>query len=68
MIIAITWPDLQKLAANGTVEIDGVTLTVKAPVRPFINCGSEHKADEFVTFALDGTDPRAEPLKFKPLA
>jgi hypothetical protein len=66
MNIEITWPDLLKLAANATVEIGGVTLSVKRPVRPFINRGSEDSKDEFVTFALDGADPKAEPLKFKP--
>jgi hypothetical protein len=69
MKIDITWPDLVKLGMHGTVEIDGVTLTVNRPVRPFLNRGSEDSKDEFVTFALDSGDARAEPVKlFKPQA
>jgi hypothetical protein len=66
MTIEITWPHLQQLAVNGAVKIGEITLTVQRPVRSHLNCGSENQGDEFVTFSLDASDPRFEPLKFTP--
>ena len=48
--------DLQRLAVNGKVEKDGVTVVVDRPVLATLK-------DRAVHFMLDESDPRAEGFK-----
>jgi hypothetical protein len=62
MDISLTWNDLVKLAANGTVEKDGNTLSVTRPILPDLNISSDGLRG-FVRFTVDESDPLSRPSK-----
>jgi hypothetical protein len=58
MNISLEWKDLIKLAANGTVEKEGVTVTVKRPLLPELQISPDGQKG-FVKFTVDESDPRS---------
>jgi hypothetical protein len=58
MDISLTWQDLTKLAANGKVDKDGITITVGRPVLPDLQV-SPDGLKGFVRFTVDESDPRS---------
>lgn len=59
MKITLDWNDLLKLAVNGNVEKDGVTVTVERPMLPDVSVSADGKRG-FVRFTVDEHDPRAK--------
>jgi hypothetical protein len=57
MEISLNWQDLVKLALNGRVEKDKVTVAVEQPVLANIVIARRGLAPVFVQFSLDDTDP-----------
>ena len=60
MDISLNWQDLVKLALNGRVEKDKVTVTVERPVLSNIVIVRRGLAGVFVQFSLDETDLRSQ--------
>jgi hypothetical protein len=56
MRIPLTFSDLAKLAANGEVEKDGLTLSVCRPILPDVSVSADGRRG-FVRFTLDESDP-----------
>lgn len=63
MTIELNFHDLMRLAANGQVEKDGVTIKVNRPVHPMVNMPAD-EGDEYVVFALDSSDLASKDFKW----
>ena len=66
MTISLTFRDLKKIALEGSVEKDGITIKVE---RPLLADLSTHptKPEGFIRFRLDESDPRAEQAAAEPM-